>query len=103
MVEGTKSSPEFIMRVKLPPETVVPPGDFDLKRQAALFESLPEGFEICYERPGFEWPKDSEGYSFIRIQPVRADAVQNEYYRLQQENQRLIKNIKEINRLSRNF
>jgi len=102
-----KPSPEFMMRVKLPYSGVYasdPKGDSEhhtewLADQEALFDALPEGFEICYERTGHTWPVDSQGFTYVRIRPERVDAIQNEYYRLQKENRALLERMKKIREL----
>lgn len=64
--------PELMVRVKLPSPSDYssgPSGDTEYERAytAAIFAVKPPGFEVKWLRAGQSWPKDSEGYTWVRL------------------------------------
>jgi hypothetical protein len=65
---------EFMMRVKLPNSSnyaCCPSGDteYESDRHEALKKATPEGFEIIEERTGVNNPRDSAGFTYVRVRP----------------------------------
>ena len=70
--DAGKPEPEFMIRVKLPSPSAYPScpsGDTDYESdyRQAVSAAMPEDFELVTERPGVANPRDSEGYTYLRI------------------------------------
>ena len=62
----------FSMRVKLPDIRdyhASPSGEteYESDKQAALFKDKPIGFEIHYQRYGYDWPVDKHGFTWVPL------------------------------------
>lgn len=95
-----RALPEFMIRVQLPSASGYhssPSGDteFEEAYRKAVRDKLPEGFEVVWPLLNRQTPKDSEGFTWIRI---RFDGTANgnpqahwiqECQRMQKELERL--------------
>lgn len=71
----TENLPDFMVRVKLPSENAYPScpsgdTDYEIAYDKAVKKATPAGFEVIEERLGVANPKDSSGYTYLRLRCV---------------------------------
>lgn len=69
---------EYMVRVKLPSSSGYPScpsgdTDYEVDYHNALTKATPQGFTPKPLRLGHHWPKDSEGYTWVLLEPITED------------------------------
>ncbi len=67
--------PEFMVRVKLPDSSSFhssPSGDsaYEDAYNKALADAVPAGYEVQQPRRNEKWPRDSEGFTWVRLRCI---------------------------------
>lgn len=76
----SKRIPEFMMRVKLPSSSGFhssPSGDteYEIALDKAIGTALPEGFKVLWPKRTQNWPVDSEGFTYVRLECIDPDGA----------------------------
>lgn len=93
--------PEFMIRVRLPDPAgyaSCPSGDTDYEHayHVAVFAAMPPGFELVKEPLGTANPRDSHGYTYLRIRCVNMGVWMGHTLRRRREAEAKLKAIDEI-------